>query len=153
MAPVFRHVLLATDMSEASRPALERALDFAREGAALDVVHVCELPPYADTGPTAFDFVTPIADVAQARLDEFLAPLYAACPGAKGAIRLGVAWEQILAAAADVGADLVVVGTHGRRGVAHALLGSVAERVVQLSAVPVLAVPSRAAPPGGAGRV
>lgn len=58
---------------------------------------------------------------------------------------MGVAWEQILAAATDVDANVIALGTHGRRGVAHAIMGSVAERVVRLSDIPVLTVRSRAA--------
>ena len=61
----------------------------------------------------------------------------------KGFVRLGAPWEEILSVATERGADLVVVGTHGRRGFAHALMGSVAERVVRLSTIPVLTVRSR----------
>jgi hypothetical protein len=79
---------------------------------------------------------------------ELLATGAAACwiwhPRWNGRSILALAWEQILAAAAEMGADLVVVGTHGRRGLAHVILGSVAERVVQLSPVPVLTVRGRA---------
>ena len=79
-------------------------------------------------------------------VDQLLASLRATSPGAKGLLKVGVAWEQILVAAAEVRADLLVLGTHGRRGVAHAVMGSVAERVVRLSEIPVLTVRSRAAP-------
>ena len=48
--------------------------------------------------------------------------------------------EAILAAAQDLSADLVVMGTHGRRGIARALIGSVAEAIVRVSPVPVLTV-------------
>jgi nucleotide-binding universal stress UspA family protein len=61
-------------------------------------------------------------------------------PQAKAILRSGVPWREILSAVEDVAADLVVMGTHGRRGVSHALLGSVAEKIVRLSPVPVLTV-------------
>ncbi len=56
-----------------------------------------------------------------------------------------MAWEEILAAARETRADLVVLGTHGRRGFAHALIGSVAERVVRLSPIAVPTARSRGA--------
>jgi nucleotide-binding universal stress UspA family protein len=53
----------------------------------------------------------------------------------------GSAATEIVQRARDLAADLIVIGTHGRRGLAHALLGSVAERVVQRAPCPVLTVP------------
>ena len=55
-------------------------------------------------------------------------------------VRLGAIAEQIAALAGEISADLVVVGTHGRRGVRHLLIGSVAEKAVRLSPCPVLVV-------------
>lgn len=139
----FKHVLAATDFSETSGRALEMAVSLARDaGAELSVVHVCEIPSYTDFAAPV-DLVTPITDVAETKLDELVRSLRDVCPGAKGMVRVGAPWEQILAAAAERGADLVVVGTHGRRGFAHAFMGSVAERVVRLSPIPVLTVRSR----------
>lgn len=142
----FGHIVAATDFSEASRDALELARALAAEtGAELTVVHVCEVPGYSATGPIAYDLVTPIAARAQEQLDAAMAHVQRACPRARGLVRIGVAWEQLLAVASDARADLLVMGTHGRRGVAHAVMGSVAERVVRLSPVPVLTVRSRRA--------
>jgi len=56
------------------------------------------------------------------------------------ALRSGRPWEEILAAAREGNADLIVIGTHGRKGLPRALLGSVAEKVVRMSPVPVLTV-------------
>ena len=53
----------------------------------------------------------------------------------------GTTHEEIVREARDSAADLIVIGTHGRRGLAHAMLGSVAERVVQRASCPVLSVP------------
>ena len=55
-------------------------------------------------------------------------------------LRQGFASEQILAAARELGADLIVMGTHGRRGVPRMLIGSAAEKVVRQSPIPVLIV-------------
>jgi nucleotide-binding universal stress UspA family protein len=57
------------------------------------------------------------------------------------AIRIGVPHEVIRRYAAEHGVDLVVMGTHGRTGLDHALLGSVTERVVRTADVPVMTVP------------
>jgi nucleotide-binding universal stress UspA family protein len=142
--PVFQRVVVATDFSEASARAIDLAVAMAREpGVELHVLHVCEIPVYADWAPSV-DLITPLTATAEERLDQLLSSLRASSPGAKGLLKVGVAWEQILAAAAEVRADLVVLGTHGRRGVAHAVMGSVAERVVRLSEIPVLTVRSSA---------
>ncbi len=146
---IFRRILVATDFSDASQRALDLALAMVREsGANLYVVHVCEIPYYGDfTYPV--DLVTPLTDAAQGRLEELIASLRRASPDAKGVLKVGLAWEQILAVAAEERADVIVMGTHGRRGVAHAIMGSVAERVVRVSAIPVLTVRGReAAGPG-----
>ena len=59
---------------------------------------------------------------------------------AKALLRTGVPHEAIVEAAREEGADLVVIGTHGRGGVDRLLLGSVADRVIRLASCPVLAV-------------
>jgi nucleotide-binding universal stress UspA family protein len=139
---VFKHVLAATDLSDASAPALELAVSLAREaGARLTVVHACEIPVFPEGIPPV-DWVTPVTAAAGARLDALVGGLRGRVGEARAVLEVGAPWEVILAAAAKAGADLVVVGTHGRRGLAHAMLGSVAERVVRLSPVPVLTVRS-----------
>jgi nucleotide-binding universal stress UspA family protein len=137
---VFKNVVLASDFSEASAAAVELAIAIVRQdGAALTVVHVCELPVLPETVPPV-DLIKAITDADEMRLDALLATIRYRCPEARRVLRMGAAWEEILAVAAEVKADLVVVGTHGRRGLVHAMLGSVAERVVRLSTVPVLTV-------------
>jgi nucleotide-binding universal stress UspA family protein len=55
-------------------------------------------------------------------------------------LKTGVAWEEIVEAARSLDVGLIIMGTHGRRGLPRAILGSVAEKVVRLSPVPVLTV-------------
>ena len=55
-------------------------------------------------------------------------------------LKVGEPWEEIIDAASRLDAGLIVMGTHGRRGLPRAILGSVAEKVVRLSAVPVLTI-------------
>jgi nucleotide-binding universal stress UspA family protein len=141
---IFRHLLVATDLSDASRRAMDLAIDLSRAlGADLTVVHTCEVPVYTYTPEMAMapvDLLSPVVDAARVKMGQEMRQVRATCPGAKSLLEVGAPAEKILATAAASGADLIVVGTHGRRGVAHALLGSVAEKVVRLSPVPVLTV-------------
>jgi nucleotide-binding universal stress UspA family protein len=65
------------------------------------------------------------------------------CVAAESKLTQGVPYDQIVKTAENVNADLVVMATHGRTGMRHVLLGSVAERVVRLAPCPVLTVRSR----------
>jgi nucleotide-binding universal stress UspA family protein len=69
-----------------------------------------------------------------------LRDLKAKLPSSVAVFRKGFAWQQTLLACEEAGSDLIVMGTHGRQGLSHALIGSVAEKVVRLSPVPVLTV-------------
>jgi nucleotide-binding universal stress UspA family protein len=145
--PDFKHVLVPTDFSESSRAALDMAVDLAtRYGAALTIVHTCEIPAYAYTpiGAVPIDLLTPVQEAARRALEAMLDGLRSRVPTAQAVLRLGAPAEEILAAAADARADLIVMATHGRRGFSHLLLGSVAERVVRTSSIPVLTVRHRA---------
>lgn len=137
----FQRIVVATDFSEASSGAGRLACAIAAEsGAELTVVHVCDVPGYVETGPIPYDLATSFVATAQAHLETLLPQLRKACPRVRALVRIGVPWQEINAVAAEVHADLVVIGTHGRRGVARAVLGSVAEHLVRTSPVPVLTV-------------
>lgn len=139
----FRHILFATDLDASSAGALQVALDLASSmNAALSVVHVCELGGYAAAAmcEAGGDLASPLVDEAQRTLERLVARADRDGVRPSALVRLGAPWQEIVAAAAEEKADLIVMGTHGRRGLAHALLGSVAERVVQTSPVPVLTV-------------
>lgn len=86
------------------------------------------------------DMLSPVLEAAERSLAEALAALHARMPAASSMLRSGSAAAEIIAAARETGSDLVVIGTHGRTGVKHLLMGSVAERVVRASLVPVLTV-------------
>jgi nucleotide-binding universal stress UspA family protein len=144
MTSVFRHILLATDLTAASDRAQATATSLASAfGARLTVVHVHEAPAFAAAGSTltGADLVGPSGEGAEASLGQLIWRLRGNSIRAEGILRHGIAWEHIVCVAREVGADLIVTGTHGRHGIAHAYYGSVAEKVVQESSVPVLAVP------------
>ncbi|HYQ02634.1 MAG TPA: universal stress protein [Polyangiaceae bacterium] len=139
----FERILVASDFSDSSQRALELALGIAEKfGAELTLMHSWEAPDYSYAAGLylSTDVVAPIENAAIARLEEASAELKQRFPAAKSLLRSGSAWEEVLAAAKEIKADLIVMGTHGRRGIERALLGSVAEKVVRLSPVPVLTV-------------
>lgn len=147
-----RSILCPTDFSAPSEAALEHALELARRfGAGVRLIHAIELPPYLSQSPfveLATGGVT-LQEHMRARSDRALADRLAGV-GVPEGVRLthevleGDPRRAILAASED--ADLIVMGTHGRTGIAQLLMGSVAEHVVRMSEVPVLTVRT---PPAG----
>jgi len=139
----FERILVATDFSDSSQQALEHALRIAEKfGSELTLVHSWEAPDYSYAAGLYFagDVVAPIERAAAARLEQALTQLKLRFPAAKSMLRAGVPWEEVLSATSQINADLIVMGTHGRRGLERALLGSVAEKVVRMAQVPVLTV-------------
>jgi nucleotide-binding universal stress UspA family protein len=137
----FKHIVVPTDFGEIAEQALDLAVDLAKTyGAKLTLVHVYSIP----TPAYAEAFSWPIEEIGKAAreaLDRELASAKARHPDTEAVLDLGVAHERIVELVKSRGADLVVMGTHGRRGLPRFLLGSVAEKVVRLSPVPVLTVP------------
>jgi universal stress protein A len=146
-----KKVLIAIDFSQPSREALEVGLDLATEaGAKVSVLYVVEPIDYASIGylggvPMATQSILD-AHLAAARkeMERFRARKLARFPGATALIRIGHPADEIVAVGGGGRSNLIVVGTHGRSGMAHLLLGSVAERVVRRARCPVLVVPGRA---------
>lgn len=139
----FKHVLVPTDFGESSRRALEIAMDLSNKyGASLTLLPVYEAPvfPYPGVGFPVTDLLTTVEQAARRAIDETLGAVRKLVPNAEGTLRLGVPSQEILKAIEETQAALVIMGTHGRRGISHALIGSVAERIVRLSPVPVLTV-------------
>jgi len=139
----FERILVATDFGNSSEHALELALTLAEKfGSELTLVHSWQAPDYSYAAGLYLpvDVLAPIERAAVARLEEAMTELKTRFPAAKSLLRAGVPWEEVLAAATQVKADLIVMGTHGRRGLERALVGSVAERVVRMSPIPVLTV-------------
>jgi nucleotide-binding universal stress UspA family protein len=143
MGPVIRTILVPVDFSETSKAALDYAVSLAHPlGARLIVMHAYELPVYGfpdGAFVASAEVATRLMSSAQSGLDAFVAP-YRDGVRIDTVLRQGIPWEEVRAVAEDVGADLVVIGTHGRRGIARALLGSAAEKIVRTSQRPVLTV-------------
>jgi nucleotide-binding universal stress UspA family protein len=145
-----RHILVPHDFSETAQEALSFAIEVATKlGASITVMHACELPAsvYADGVILTADFVTSLQRAAQTALARVVAAARRPGLDVKGVVLQGTAWVQIDGLAKEAHADLIVMGTHGRRGIARALLGSVAERVVRTAPCPVLIVREPAGSP------
>ena len=139
-----RHILVATDFGEAATQAEDVALTLARKfDAKVTLLHACILPPL----PYGSGFALPldaILEMAQQEVNAELAKLQSTYAKVEATVRTGSPTHAILTAAGDLGADLIVMGTQGRRGVARWVLGSVAENVLRLAPVPVLTVSPKA---------
>ncbi len=138
----FKHILVPTDLREGSRPALDMAVGLAQKfGAKLTLLHVWEIPiyPYMDFMLNS-EVISSVEDAATKGLASALKDLRTQMPSAEGALRSGEAWPEIVKAITELAPDLVVMGTHGRRGLSHLTLGSVAEKIIRSSPVPVLTV-------------
>jgi universal stress protein A len=136
---------MATDFSEASEPAWRRALSIAAENdAALYLVHAYEPPNLIHTGglvPGNYEaWDQNVRAAANEKLDDLVAEAAGMGIQADRAVEAGFPEEAIVQAARDFDADLIVMGTHGRRGVSRMFLGSVAARVVATAPCPVLTV-------------
>ncbi len=144
----FRKIMCPIDFSPSSRDALQKAAELAREShAPLVLAHVWEPGTWATGGEFALapGVIQDMVDAEEAELAKWRAE--AKELGAKeiaAKFLTGAAWDQIVRAAeADPEIDLIVMGTHGRTGVKHVLLGSVAEKVVRHAPCPVLVVRAR----------
>jgi nucleotide-binding universal stress UspA family protein len=139
----FKHILVPTDFSAASVVATETAMALASAfGAELTLLHVWEIPvyPYLEFVLSSAELVNEVEQAAGKRLDHELERVRKELPRARSSLSMGFPWQIILDSSKELSADLIVMGTHGRHGLNHVLLGSVAERVVRFSEAPVLTV-------------
>ncbi len=144
MSTLPKHILVPTDFSEAAKVAFDYALGVAEKlGARVTLLHSYDLPivgfPDGALVATA-EMSARLATASQLALDAALDEVKSRKIDITSRLLTGDARSVIVETATECGADLIVMGTHGRRGLAHALLGSVAEAVVRTSKVPVLTV-------------
>ncbi|WP_298720148.1 universal stress protein [uncultured Ferrovibrio sp.] len=147
----YRHALVAVDFSDCSRDAMRAVVALGLKARlAISVIHVLDNPAAGPmskaplTEAEARDYVMAEEKRAAGELtalvfDAGLAP-------AKELVRLNdrSAADIVCATAKEIGADLIVVGTHGRSGLSKLMLGSVAQEILSCAEVDVLAVPPRA---------
>ena len=140
-------ILVPTDFSKDAETAYFAALNLLGKESVTKVVllHVYHLPyEYTAYGtiPTSLDYFRDVEGAAEDRLVVLAQELRQQGYEVDTRAREGFPPEVILGEADEVGADLIAMGTHGRTGLAHLVLGSTAERVVQRAKCPVLTVRS-----------
>jgi nucleotide-binding universal stress UspA family protein len=156
---MIKRIVVPVDFSQTSLRALDYAVQLSRRlDARLTVVHVVEPVHY----PMAGDLVglgldlstvyTEIERAARTRLTKLAAKLEARRIVVRSLLTHGTPHYVIVESAKKLKADLIIMSTHGRTGLSHVLMGSVAERVVRLAECPVLTVPGRTADTPSRGR-
>jgi nucleotide-binding universal stress UspA family protein len=142
----FKNILVPTDFGEADARALDMAIAIAAKFEShLTLLHANGIPSSA-VSAYADGLVLPTEDMeelARKDLQAVVAGAKARYPSIEGVLASEEPFQAILDVAKSRDADLIVMGTHGRRGLARALIGSVAEKVVRLSPIPVLTVGRR----------
>jgi nucleotide-binding universal stress UspA family protein len=139
-----RQILVPTDFSETSDKALDFAIELAQKfEASVVVMHAFEIPvigfPDGSIVATA-DVAARIQEAARKGLEATVAARAKRSVKLTSVLREGPAADEIRSLAEELKVDMIVIGTHGRRGLARALLGSTAENVVRTVHVPILTI-------------
>ena len=145
-------ILVPIDFSESSMKALDEAVEFNRPyGAELILMFAVERGYYESPllVPDSGGLLEQQARAAEERLEEICGQVAADGIKCRTLVEFGAPYQAIVDAAKKVDANLIVMSTHGRTGLAHVLFGSVAERVVQYASCPILLLrsPDKAAKP------
>jgi universal stress protein A len=146
MTRLFRKVLCPIDFSEHSFEALDIALKVVQQNdAALYLLNVAPMPAgAAGFQPVPMEPYPIVEQDRREQLEKLAQERIPAAVRSETIVTTGDPAEQVLETARDLDADLIVMGTHGRKGLGHLVLGSVAERVVRESPIPVLTAHSSA---------
>jgi nucleotide-binding universal stress UspA family protein len=139
-------ILVPFDFSKHSENALTYAVAFAEKfGAELHLLHVVQdlsmfLPDVVTAGPPLVPPVDQLTGASRAALDRVIDQNDLKRLSVHAEVREGTPFHEIIRSAREKDIDLIVMGTHGRSGLAHVLLGSVTEKVVRKAPCPVLTV-------------
>lgn len=130
-------IIVPWDFSDMSKKALETASELAGENGQIHVLHVIPYPPSMEPGVIwgVIDEESLTAKATESFRKDLPGDNYA---GVTFKVMFGDPGSQVAKLAKDIDAGLVVISSHGRTGLAHFFLGSVAERVTRLSPCPVL---------------
>ncbi|SRR6266511_1563492 len=137
-------ILVPIDFSICSKKALQYAVPFAKQfGATITLVHVVHVSYVGGPEFGALDF--PLSEIdlrksAEQQLAELAATEIQPQTAAATLVRIGQEVVEIVGAAKELESDLIIISTHGRTGLKHVFMGSVAENVVRLAPCPVLVV-------------
>jgi len=137
-------ILVPIDFSDCSKKALQYAVPFAKQfGATITLLHVVHVNYVGGPEFGAIDFQIPEADLrksAEKQLTELASTEVQPQAAAETLVRTGQEVLEIVDAAQKLESDLIIISTHGRTGLKHVFMGSVAENVVRLAPCPVLVV-------------
>lgn len=144
MEKLIKKILVGTDFSSCSDRAVDYAAHIAEQfRAEILLVHAIESFTYSVTDSlTVMDHEKALSLTASALLENLLKSLNNRDLSVKSYLTHGTPYREIVKKAEEDAIDLIVLGTHGRSGVEHFLLGSVAEKVVRTAPCPVLTIPS-----------
>jgi len=142
---MFDKILLPSDFSDCSAEAARAARRLAeRFGSRLAVLHVLDEPAALDPmfrGEVPLELLRGrMEQYAREGMDAFLAAHLQGLANVETRVASGVPYREIIREARESGADLIVIGTHGRTGVEHVIFGSTAEKVVRMAPCPVLTI-------------
>jgi nucleotide-binding universal stress UspA family protein len=133
-----KKILVPTDFSDYSSHALDWALQFAPKfDAKITLVHSIEVPDTTISYELVSDFLMKVRAAAEEELAQKAERIPTEYFGTTHILE-GTPSEELLKFAESNGYDMIIMGTHGRRGLAHLLLGSTAERIIRTSKIPVL---------------
>lgn len=141
----FKRILFPVDLSETSAKIVPAVQSVARRyGASVHLIFVARVFDYFTSmyvpHPSVSQFEKEVLEGAEKRLYEFADQHFREAAGTKVKVLAGDPSDEILKYVTDHGIDLVIMGTHGRKGIDKVIFGSVAERVVKSSPVPVMVV-------------
>jgi nucleotide-binding universal stress UspA family protein len=140
-----RHILVAHDFEPDADAALDYALALAKPlGARVTIIHTFEAPPVGAPEVLVVlpEWIAQVSQAARGSLDRILERASGKEVPVDSELRQGSPWHEVGAFAKERQVDLIVVGTHGRKGLPRALLGSVSEKIVRTAPCPVLVVRS-----------
>jgi len=138
-------ILFPTDFSHGARAAMDTALSLAGQyNAKLILLYVIQdiniAEWYIPSSISAMDLVADMQKGAEKEMEKWVAEAAKAVTGVERMVVRGVPFVEIIRTAREKGADIIVIGTHGRTGIDHMLFGSTAEKVVRKAHCPVLTV-------------
>jgi nucleotide-binding universal stress UspA family protein len=145
-----KRILVAVDFDPPSFAALDWAIDLASQvGAGVTVLHANEIP-IVGIPDGAFiatpEFAAALMTAGDKGLSDAIEPRRGRGVELTSLLRQGVPFETIHQVADEINAELIVVGTHGRKRLARALLGSIAEKTIRTATRPVVVVHARTTP-------
>jgi nucleotide-binding universal stress UspA family protein len=141
----FKNIIVPTDFSELSESSFAPALDIAkRYGAKIHLTYVLEkTPPFLamrSLDVTEDEVMKNMEQNAKEQLEEMIKKFGDSEVEIIPVLRKGLDYEEIVAYSKEIQSELIVIATHGRTGIMHTLLGSVAQKVIRYAKCPVLVI-------------